>query len=361
MLGWAVASKERPVELAACLASIRGESEAPILVVDDSDTPLPCTGRADNVRVLSRSQRSQWCARLAAASGVPETVVRFSLAPWEVLSEQELTEAGSVTTGAARNAALLGSSASTLVMMDDDCRLPLQPVKGALWEAQKARVVRHELVCATSPEVLASECLQGCLSVADALRHVPRQLEGSGLLREIRAVCFGSYGSSGTQSLAWQQRARRLDGGEGDSQQVARFVVRLQLAPFGEFMTTLSAFFLDTMVPPFVPVGRNQDGAFAATLLALSREQGIAWVPACVHHARPGGDAAPQPGPRLCDLISQQMLESAQRDGDYPALSARLREKAQGLAHPRSQIVERWAELLSGWPAMWAARSCLWE
>ena len=82
-----------------------------------------------------------------------------------------------------------------------------------------------------------------------------------------------------------------------DSREVFRSVSRYTVSDGALFMTTNAGVDNRTLLPPFFPVGRNEDGAFAVILHACAEDALIGHLPVC-HLSRTGG-TAPLPAGRI--------------------------------------------------------------
>jgi len=115
----------------------------------------------------------------------------------------------------------------------------------------------------------------------------------------IRATAFGQGGDPGRQGLGF------ILGAEGDTRDAyfkdqgtflsgltASHVVRhcpaQTVTDSTFFMTTHAGFDNREILPPFFPVGHNDDGVFVEMLLALDHNALVGQLPLAIHHAPPG-------------------------------------------------------------------------
>lgn len=126
---------------------------------------------------------------------------------------------------------------------------------------------------------------------------VKRLMGSRGMVRATSLGIAGDPGRAALQFLLFDEGSRResyvrtssiLDSALV-SQAVVRAVSQLTLSAGGHFMTTHVGLDNRDVLPPFLPLGGNQDGLFGRMLLSLIPGSVIAHLPTAVRHKRPEG------------------------------------------------------------------------
>lgn len=327
-----VPTSDRPDTLARALRSYMRNARAhgrdvEVAVLDDSRQAASRERNRSLLRSLARehglrasysdaADRAAYAARLARESGADPAVVAFAL-----LRADERQ----VTTGACRNALLLHGVGDRLVHADDDTVCRLAPADGADRGLALAAVhtgmehayfASHADACAAVRFVdadyfgLFEEVLGR--TVADVLRTLPASdpvdLDGvrpefARALQEapcrIAAASLGVVGDSGLGSTAMhfftgdrvsRRRLFEFPGGYVralESQEVVRSTRRTTVAETGLCLGIALGLDHRTLLPPFMPVLRNSDGAFAKIRHACFPDTAMAFLPWMVEHAPP--------------------------------------------------------------------------
>jgi hypothetical protein len=251
--------------------------------------------------------------RVASPDGLPERVMDFCL----------LADGGLAPTyGVNRNGALLATTGELVVMTDDDTLY--EPVDFGSQERVLRLTSQHDptvlryfadrgelqsAVRASDVDVIA--CHEKLLgrSIVDCRSGLgPRcSLEtdrigpsfASSICRRqlaVRATMAGFWGDSGMGSpnavieLRGESRDLAMDSEESylqatDSREVFRSVSRYTISDATLFMTANSGMDNRTLLPPFFPVGRNEDGAFANILRLCAEDALIGHLPFAIYHA----------------------------------------------------------------------------
>ncbi len=300
---------DRETSLTACLASLllncRRYGRSPeFVVVDDSrgagapertQIALEQVARrfGTSIRYGGPKDKSRFADALAAESGVPLDIIRFSL-----LGDERC---GSFT-GANRNSLLLETVGSLVFSADDDtsCRIAPAPDRDEgvslfpgydpteLWFFPDRRVAlqsisftevdflgpHDELLGKAVADVAASPGIGGHVAitvqglVGDSGMASPRYyFTLTGASRERFVVSADAYGS-----------ALR-------SREILRTVRRPTISPASFCMTTFFGFDNRALLPPFFPVQRNSDGIFGLVLQKCCAGAHVAFLPWALIHA----------------------------------------------------------------------------
>ncbi len=321
-----VVTRERPESLERCLESYIGNAKmhgrsCEFTVMDDAGTPDGC-GRTRQIlaglksrhgaalRHADRAEKDRFAEALAREAGVDPGLVAFALADPEGCGH---------TTGANRNALLLDTVGGLVVSVDDDtvCRPagpPEPPAPGValssgsigmdLWAfpdraaALKAGapldadfLALHEKTLGKTLARIGREAEELSIDSIDA-RFLQRA--GLGPAGVVLTQC-GLAGDCASSASIWTLAAtgatrNRLLASEASyrlgaaTREVVRAAPRLTLTDRPSLMAY--AFGLDNraLLPPFMPVHRNQDGVFAVALRQSLDTALLAQLPWTVDH-----------------------------------------------------------------------------
>ena len=254
--------------------------------------------------------------------------------------------------GASRNRILLSLAGRAFAVSDDDI-LP----EFRLDSEATDEVFESETLDPTSIRPFADESeIEG---FGSPLEPFPNELykrilgasyaaEGKGCERSVAALCFGSWGDSGLPS-SWHLFSGRAAVDESayadedayETAMTSRLVYRASSATSlgGTFyMGMHSALDARSILPPFAPVGRGEDGLWGAMLHFLHPDLVIAYPPLAVHHAPSEARSSSREEAlgfafRLNDLLICLMMEAGARPGaaelPYAFLGADLEELAR--------------------------------
>jgi hypothetical protein len=334
-----IPTRNRTSSLEACLnshldAARRQGRACAVVVIDDSDAPqtreanrgvLRATGAHYGAEVgyAGPQEKARFAAALAAEAGTPEEVVRFALLD---------SDGFPVATGGSRNGLLLHAAGEAFVQVDDDTigRLALPPGAGGglaftsrsdpteFWFLPESDpdystgpfidedfLGLHEQLLGNSP----GDCLAAAGGVAD-LGHAGagffRWLEDGG--GRVLVTAAGVAGDAGMGSslhlltLDGASRCRLLATEQAYRQAVGhRRVLRAVLRPTvgdAAFCQALNLG-LDNrdLLPPFLPVQRNQEGVFAAVLRVCFSGAFFGYLPRALLHRPPVWRGAPTDDP----------------------------------------------------------------
>jgi hypothetical protein len=344
---------DRVDALRACVESFarnaRTHGDPCRFVVGDDSTSS--STRAANVKTLAElastwnveiayasvEERRLYAERLAKRAGVSLEVVTFAL--------EGLPGCGG-SIGANRNTLLLECAGEAFVSTDDDTLAelarPPQPAAGIAFtgegdpmEYRFFRTREEALASVARVEESALRCHADVLgrSVASLVSGesdggvdldgaTPAMLEGlrSGAGRVVATIA-GSYGDSGMFAgvrflMQWMRDRRPRYDEEAyrlavSSREILRIAPRLTLRRAPPLMSTSVAFDHRQLLPPFLPVLRDEDGMFCETLLCCFEDAHVAHLPrAILHAAQPGRRYEPDrvrvaSVRRLADLVTQ--------------------------------------------------------
>ena len=321
-----VVTRNRPKLLGRCVTSYtescsRHGRDVELVIVDDSEEQSV----RDQTRRMLRSlqdkygarilyagleEKQSYAERLIAAGDLPAEIVNFALFDVEGCGH---------TVGANRNALLLHTAGEMFFSADDDtvCSLATPPQAApdqlaffsgidptGFWffpdrESVQAAVTVQDRDILDLHEHLLGRTLDQCmrssseLSSDEADARFLRELQSNSA--QVRITMTGVYGDSGMWSPSWQLRLSgdsyaRLTASQAtydsafNSREILRAVNRFTIAS-GDFCMAY-AIGLDnrTLLPPFFPVHRNEDGLFASTLKVCFEDAYVAHLPWAVMH-----------------------------------------------------------------------------
>ena len=329
-----VVTCNRPKSLVRCLSSfiennVRHGRDVEYVVIDNSPGPRNQTETRKMLAALAGSyavqiayagteEKQAFCRELVREGSLPPEVVKFALLGMEGCG---------VLTGANRNALLLHNVGKLFLSVDDDtvCRLAATP-QAMSEPALDSRQSFFEFnlfndrndALQTVPEVDVDmlsihEGLLGRhpLAVGTLPQHINLNNCSPSLLASLDqpdlnvAVTFtGTLGDSAMQmplanvrlSLPSHQRLLAFlnDGScNGQNREVLRGVTRPTITDNIWCMSTALAYDTRKLLPPFMPVQRNQDGVFGLTLRRCFEENLFGHVPWVLLHDPPEVRAYP--------------------------------------------------------------------
>lgn len=326
-----VVTCNRPEHLARCLSGYAANGQKhgrrpEYVVADDtgdagarSDTRrmLRALGRryGANITYLGLEEKRRLAARLVSDGGIPREVVDFALFD---------LEGRGVSIGANRNALLIYTAGRVGLSTDDDIFCDVAPNPSAVETPVVGDLARHNqfwffpdreralsAVEFTDLDVLAlherflGAALAPYLS-GQAGGPAPEieELDASlfrGLASGTAAVRLTYSGTVGDSALRSPSRFLYLDGpararfleseahyrSACQSREVLRAVTRPVITRNSWCMTGSFGFDHRTLLPPFFPVGRNEDGVYGETLRAVMKDACYAHLPCVQLHAPP--------------------------------------------------------------------------
>jgi hypothetical protein len=340
----ALVTAERPETMSRALASYRGnfqeyERDPAILILDDSKSDrarsryldsAKRSGPTRNVRYAGRKEKLEFVERLVD-QGIDRSVANFALLGGSVPP--------AVTTGANRNCVLLDLTGEFLLLADDDtvCTFVAHPEPRAtlklgnhespreIWfyrtreevitaaNSQRCDLLKeHENLLGRSLPELLVPLPTSCIDSDDACKHL---LEATGRT-EARVVLTmpGVAGDSGARYaqrflLASERALRQLNESESAAELAftSREVLWVAPEPTINHSSHCQAGGLGIanteLMPPFFPIGRNQDGVFGV-LNMLSQNSFFGHLPiALLHDAERGRTYQPLPSFDISELI----------------------------------------------------------
>lgn len=347
---YGVVTKDRAALLGRCVSGFARNARAhgrsaTFLVADSSRNPAAARevlrgvrrGGLGDVSHLERGPISAMCDRLTRTSGAPQSVVAFALAPGGAIYPD---------IGANRNVLLLLATGGGVVCIDDDvvCALREWPDGQPGWriadshepapvrwassfddcrrltvEASTDHLEWHERFLGRSVAELLHEAHAGEPGVSvDALsaRSTAAILDGSAKVTATFAGIVGDSGLDSPSSLLFAAGERRALLIEEEARYAqlrqSRLGVRLVRQPTltcpARGITACLGLDARGLLPPFLPVGRNEDGLFFTMCgLVQSGSFGV-YLPVAVEHS-------PNPA-RECaeDAISSRIVRLAPGD-----------------------------------------------
>lgn len=239
--------------------------------------------------IFETSRREDWIQKLnkiASAQGIPSEVVRFALLP-------ELPhETKAITTGSNRNFLLLKLVGKKFFSFDDDILLDVKkiilPKDSSYLSASKSNPFNMKFFISekelhdsleSSESVTLNYFLDSHLKLLENHAISMSGIYGDSGLRSPRMI-FGFDEDSLTSLLKAPQEFQTAMS----SRLLCRYsdsTLSLKASPF---MPACSGFANDQELPPFFPIGRNEDGAFVYTLLG-TQNSNIGIVPFAVNHS----------------------------------------------------------------------------
>lgn len=320
-----VMTADRPGILGDCLNSYlasgkKKNTPLQLLLMDDSrrdgasgdnEKTLSRIAASDNLlRYSGRSDRARYAQALIEAGIAPE------LATFCVMGDEEAT----CTTGASRNAALLDTIGERFLMADDDtiCRTAIHPepepgivfgshedpsdfwffdrrekaVASAEWRPLNLLDEHGKLLGRTLAE------LKTTADVRECCQHVmARAVGGTGVVRLTRSGVVGDLGvySSvglllhdlpGIKQMFESEQAYRT---AMTSREVIRVPRRTTITHRSGCVAMSIGIDHRSLVPPFLPAFRNQDGVFGALLATCFLDAFVGHIPVAIFHNAESG------------------------------------------------------------------------
>ena len=321
-----VLTRNRPESLNRCVTSYiescrRHGRDVDFVVADDSDEE---SVREKTRRMLKSLQdkhgarifyagweeKKRYAEQLIAASNVPADVVNFALFDVEGCGH---------SVGANRNALLLHTTGEMFFSADDDtvCSLAnpphsaqdelaffsgIDPTDFYLFpdrETALASVTQQDRDILSLHERLLGrnfgDCIERSATVTFDRANAQFLRELQSTSANVRITMTGVYGDSGMWSPSWLLRLNgnshaRLTESKAtydsafNSREILRAVKHMTIA--GNDFCMAYALGLDnrTLLPPFFPVHRNEDGLFASTLKVCFEHAYVAHLPYAVMH-----------------------------------------------------------------------------
>ena len=341
-------------------------------------TRISCAGMEEKTRFVGE------LVRTAKGDGLPKDVVTFAL-----FGDEAYTQ----TYGANRNALLLDTAGELIVMTDDDTMC--QPA--VLGESEPALALssmkdpaitrfhadRRQLVGSVRTidvdilswhEKVLGRSVAGCMSALgpdstlDVENITPESAHFFGkALKVVRATASGHWGDAGMDSpyllleLSGESRDLLMRSKERyaqakESREIFRSVSRYTICDNAIFMANNAGIDNRSLLPPFLPVGRNEDGIFAMTMRACAEDTLICHIPIAVLHSpleSRGYEPGPSPiaAPRLAEIVSAIMSTFNPSPG-HASVSERLSDLGSLFVDVGSQKIEDFREYVeSAWVA----------
>lgn len=328
-----VPTAKRPDSLRACLDSwahgCQVYGRRPTIIVADGSNDEASEGVTRGL--LDDLQRSYggevFWAGVREKARLADALAATGCCPPDLLHFALFGDPGlKVTTGANRNALLLETTREVVLSVDDDTRCCLSKIPAledtpALIELHdrpqmEARFFRDRQTAMDAAEPVVVDFLgsheallgralgtiiadlpsSGALDVGRACTHlVDNVLRGRGT---VVLTFSGVLGDSGTYATglpldnrtATREHAVKSESAYAiatSSREVLRGVGKMTICHGGPFMATAIGIDNRTLLPPFCPVMRNQDGVLGTVLQACNPEAFFGHVPIAVLHTPP--------------------------------------------------------------------------
>lgn len=244
-----------------------------------------------SIRYASRRDRFAYLS-LLTARGIPRHVAEFCLLG---------LDGDWFTAGANRNAGLLDLIGENLLMVDDDTRgqtagSPLT----AEWRLAGSNDPTDIQVFSSREEAYRAALWREADLLGDAARLL-RSRPGGDWDETVRVVACGIVGDSGffspvhllwnasTKTITQLRKSRELLAIALSSREVIRIAPQPALTRGTVCMATAIGLDNHDMLPPFLPIGRNEDGFFGNLLLRCFPQVWTAHVPYAIVHAAAEG------------------------------------------------------------------------
>ena len=369
-----IPSRDRARELQRCLGSCienleRHERRPDYVVVDDSrngnqnaataELLAPFAARGSRIFYAGMQEKLRFAdelVRAAKGDGLPRDAVAFALFGDDVYTR---------TCGANRNTFLLAAPGELFVMADDDtlyqaavlgepdATLSLSsmrdPTDSRFYADRReltAAVRAADIDILSCHEKLLGRSIAGCVAAlgsgsaldVDMVDPESAHFFGSAS-RRVKSTASGLWGDSANEAphmvLELAGESRELLMGSKDryarakeSREVFRSVSRYTISRGAVFITMNTGIDNRSLLPPFLPVGRNNDGIFAMSLRACAQDAMIGHIPYAVLHSplesrRYAQDAISIAAPRLSELV-QTIARTFRPAPGRPGVTSRL-------------------------------------
>jgi hypothetical protein len=374
----AIPTRNRPETLQRLLVSLAAnlrefERNVTVLVIDDSESIQMQNANCQliaafasnpplKIRYGNRDMRQRFAAKLARASGVPEQIVSFALAGG---SEYP------ISTGATRNSILLQSTGHCVLCLDDDvlCRLAAIPGstndvtfgenKFATWFLPNAQAIDeckfveedllslHERLLNIDGTVVRNGRLQdGQLEIAGVSQRLLRRVApgNAAVTVTVTGVVGDStlddplaYFFTGPETFSRLIETEEIYRAALQNRLVLRGQGNYCITDQGECKSTCMGLDNLDLLPPFMPVMRNQDLVFGSLIIKCVPGALFGFIPRGILHlpsqqrelAR--GAAALRAGKLMTGeslgfLIGFAQIRGKSRQGLLQSLAVRLKE-----------------------------------
>jgi hypothetical protein len=324
-----IPTRDRPHGLERCLSShlenAREHGRQPeCVVIDDTSSSLTCDANRGMLQTqksrfggqlfyASPNEKAQFAAALATHAGVALEVVRFAM-----LNDERCP----VATGGSRNALLLETAGKVALQADDDTIARLAPAAGSqpglvctsqfdpteFWfpaagDPLPADSAEGHDVLAIHEQLLGNG-LGDCITAQGAGENLDLERAGAGFFRNlettgggVRLTALGVRGDSGMSStlyfltLEGPSRLRLLRSEAGylhalAGHEIVRAVTNPTVGDGGFCMALHLGLDNRRLLPPFLPLGRNQDGVFGALVRCCFPGSYFGYLPWLIVHRR---------------------------------------------------------------------------
>ena len=350
-----VPTRDRIPQVQRCLGSWITENERhdrrpAYIVLDDSRDRNQRTKLREVLRLFASRGTKVFAAgmeektrfadeliRAAKGDGLPQDPITFALFGDEAFAQ---------TYGANRNSLLLAAPAELSVMTDDDIVCKAAVPGGSASElvlssmrdptvcrfytdrSQLAESVRTtEIDILSCHEKLLGRPIAGCMSTLGSDSALDVERVGPELTslfqrgsKVVKVTASGSWGDSGMDSPRMMlelgeesrdllMRSEELYAQAKESREMFRCASSYTISKGVAFATMNVGLDNRLLLPPFLPVGRNEDGIFAMTLHLCVEDALVGHLPVAVFHSpleprRYEKGPIPNPAPRLAEVVS---------------------------------------------------------
>jgi hypothetical protein len=323
----AIVTSDRPEAALRCVASViaavrRHDHEAAVVVSDDSRDPTHAARLRHEIGRLAADYLDLTHVGRAERDRLATALLR------ELGDDRELRETlhftlfgsdGQITPGANRNVLLLHQAGKPFLSLDDDTLCRLAPAPGseeglalsslpdpsqfwfypdrdaalaAEWQEVDPLALHEGYLGRTAAACVAALADPAGLDLDQADDPLLRRMAAGG---RVAVTTTGLAGDSGMASPAYYLILR----GPGrdrlladypvnrDTRAVVRAVTRPTLSTSPFLMTPCVGLDTSRLLPPFLPVGRNEDGVFAQLLRTVAPDALVAHLPWAISHDPP--------------------------------------------------------------------------
>lgn len=397
-----IPTRDRIPQLRRCLGSMIETNERhgrrpDYVVLDDSrengqgaglDEALgPLAAQGTRIFLAGMKEKMRFIGEITSAArgdGLPREVAAFAL-----FGDADHPQ----TYGANRNALLLASPGELFVMSDDDvewqCAVPGEEQKALVLGQVKAPTPcrfftdRRHLVESTrvaevdilsAHEKMLGRTVSGCLaalgpdSVLDLDRVTPESADFfGGASRAVRVTISGSWGDSAMDTplsvlgMTGESRDALVRSTESyerakESREVFRCVPAYTISDGARLITLHAGVDNRSLLPPFFPVGRNEDGVFALMLHLCDEDARVGQLPFAVLHSPMEPRRYEEGGvliaaPRTADIVMTVMDTFTPLPG-HTGAAERLRALGELLVDVGSLAIDGFTEYVEN---TWAA------
>jgi len=217
---------------------------------------------------------------------IPEDILEFALFSREILNETKI-----IDTGTHRNAALFNNINEYFIMIDDDvlCYFKFKNVKNKIiidnnLQKIKKYFFENENIMNLAVDYTNLFDLKKTLII----HKKTLEMKSPDNFAEIALTMMGFHGWSPSDSpiyiLTQRHRDDELYKKAIENKLALNYSEDFLITQKPHFISMFSGYNNKMLLPPFFPIGRNQDGIFARTLMACLNYSLICQLPGLVRH-----------------------------------------------------------------------------